>query len=113
MTDLAKTIAQACLDHIQARPDTPTEQELADVVRPLLQIQHAPPYDEGADIAGLYDPPHPSPQELYDAKLRELIALAEGVEHEPGDLLCYSIGNCVVFECDWPYPSTPEAPDGE
>lgn len=38
MTDLATRIAQACLDEIQARPDTPKVDELAEVVKPLLLL---------------------------------------------------------------------------
>lgn len=66
--DLAKTIAAACLEAIQSRPDTPTEQELADVVRPLLEQhdeQHAiEAWASKAVERGRY----PSTQELYDAR---------------------------------------------
>lgn len=35
-SDLAKTIAAACLEAIQSRPDTPEVEELAEVVEPFL-----------------------------------------------------------------------------
>lgn len=50
--DLAKTIAAACLEAIQARPDTPTEDELADVVRPYLSGDQRPE-DKSAKVPTL------------------------------------------------------------